>query len=274
MTMLALISPAKRFADSVAVSGSDPVSRVPFLDKTKALVTSLAKQNQSDLMSLMSISQAIASLNVERFQQMLDIYSDYDQNADGMSQVPAVFGFQGDVYKSLQPESLDHDARLFLQEHLGILSGLYGLLRPFDLICPHRLEMATRFGVDGASNLYDYWSDTVTAALNQWAKDTHAACILNVASADYIKVVDREKLVCPMIDLVFKHERGGKIKTIGLLAKRDRGRCIQTMARQACGDWESLLDGIEEDWGARTHVAGLSEDRASCPTSIQILMPD
>lgn len=164
----------------------------------------------------MKLSDSLAQLTHARFQQFSPPFT--QANAK-----PAILAFRGDVYQGLDADSLDAGARDHAQKHLRILSGLYGLLRPFDLMQPYRLEMGTRFRTDHAADLYGFWGDKIAKALNADMKEVGASCLINLASREYVKAVDKKALVAPMITLDFREMRDGEARMIGFFAKKARG---------------------------------------------------
>ena len=211
--MLVAVSPAKRmdFQTPIDFEGFE---QPQFLDTTKVLVKELKKKRPEDLQSLMAISEKLADLNVKRFQNFKTPFTPLNAKPAGMA-------FQGDTYQGLEFHSLNKAQRSFAQKHLRILSGLYGLLRPLDLIQPYRLEMGTKFGTKGHKDLYELWQDNITSALNKDLKGQKA--LVNCASNEYFSAIDTSKIKKPIITPVFKEEKNGKLKIISFNAKRARG---------------------------------------------------
>ncbi|MFT5697194.1 MAG: cytoplasmic iron level regulating protein YaaA (DUF328/UPF0246 family) [Desulforhopalus sp.] len=138
----------------------------------------------------------------------------------------ALFTFQGDAYDAITAETYKEEELQYAQQHLNILSGLYGLLRPLDLMQPYRLEMGTKLAVDGCKNLYQYWRKEITETLNSRLQRSQDATVVNLASTEYSKVIDKDKLEGKMVEVVFQQEHKGKIKTIPIYSKRARGLMI------------------------------------------------
>jgi cytoplasmic iron level regulating protein YaaA (DUF328/UPF0246 family) len=164
----------------------------------------------------MKLSEPLAELNHERFQAMSPRFTLGNSKA-------ALLAFQGDVYRKLDAASLSRPDLLWAHDHLRILSGLYGLLRPLDLMQPYRLEMGTRLATERGSNLYSFWGSRLAEALNAEHKKRPVSAVLNLASNEYIKAVPAERLAMPMVTAQFQEWRDGKLKTIAFSAKKARG---------------------------------------------------
>ena len=222
--MLILLSPAKRLDFSPA-DPALPGTERRFLEDTASLAATARRQTKADLRRLMGISDDLATLNLERFRA-------FDpESTDG---VQAAFAFAGDVYEGLKARELDAAALAFAQDHLRILSGFYGLLRPLDRIQPYRLEMGTRLKTRRGSSLYDFWGDRISKQLNADAEDLRAQgspdpVVVNLASQEYFGAVDAKALKLPVVTCHFKEEKAGALKVLGFYAKKARGR----MARYA-----------------------------------------
>ena len=211
--MLVVVSPAKKM-DFQTPSDIKEFETPRFLDKAKELAKELKKKSPQDLQKLMGISETLAELNVKRYQTFKPPFSLSNAKQAGLA-------FQGDTYQGLKFHELDKAHRSFAQKHLRILSGLYGLLGPLDLIQPYRLEMGTKFGIQGSSNLYQVWKEQLTSELNKELKGQKA--LVNCASNEYFSAIDTTKLKAPVITPVFKEEKNGKLKIISFNAKRARG---------------------------------------------------
>jgi cytoplasmic iron level regulating protein YaaA (DUF328/UPF0246 family) len=187
-------------------------SQPDFLDQSAELISTVRNFSTADFMEFMSISEKLAELNRQRF-------SDWNTPFTPANAQSAAFAFTGDVYDGLDAPSLNAADLHFAQQNLRILSGLYGLLRPLDLIQPYRLEMGRPLKTSDADNLYGFWTPTITAALNQLPGEL----VLNLASQEYFKAVDKKALNKQIISPVFKDEKNGKLKIISFYAKRARG---------------------------------------------------
>ena len=212
--MLFVISPAKTL-DFTPAPTALPVTRPDMSGDTKTLAAVARKLKASDLRRLMDISDQLADLNVERFKAFQPKGTDAD--------VPAALAFAGDVYNGLDARRLDEPTLAWAQNHIRILSGLYGLLRPLDLIQPYRLEMGTRLATERGATLYDFWGDKLAKALNKAAADHADKALINLASQEYFGAVDARALKLPTIACAFKEEKDGEAKIISFYAKHARG---------------------------------------------------
>lgn len=227
--MLFLLSPAKSLDyDSPLPAGVGRKATEPlFTPRAAELIDLLRPLSAAQVAELMDLSGNLADLNAAR-------YAAWSPKSDARNSRPAVLAFNGDVYDGLQAASLSLDDLGWAQDHLVILSGLYGALRPLDRLQPYRLEMGTRLPNAQGKDLYAYWGDTVAAYLQQrlraWApRAQEAGVIVNLASQEYFKVVDRRVLTAPVVECVFEDWKGGAYKIISFFAKRARG----LMARYA-----------------------------------------
>ncbi|MDX1467150.1 MAG: peroxide stress protein YaaA, partial [Halomonas sp.] len=184
---------------------------------------------------LMGISDKLAGLNAARFAEWHTPFT--PENAK-----PAAQAFQGDVYVGLEADTFDDDDNAFAQEHLRILSGLYGLLRPLDLIQPYRLEMGTRLENPAGKDLYAFWKATLTAELDRAVAESGSPALVNLASNEYFKAIDTKRLASRVITPVFKDEKNGKLKIISFYAKKARGLMAAWMIHQRLDDPEGLKD--------------------------------
>lgn len=211
--MKIVISPAKSL-DLESKLPTALYSEALFLEKSKQLNTVLREKKPSDLSDLMSISEKLADLNWQRNQS-------WELPFTTTNARPAVFMFSGDVYTGLGAYTLKDPIIEMMQNKLRILSGLYGILKPLDLIQPYRLEMGTKFGTDGAKNLYEFWKETVTTQLNSELKEEEL--FVNLASNEYFKAVDVKVLKTSVITPIFKDWKNDKLKIISFFAKKARG---------------------------------------------------
>lgn len=213
--MLAIISPAKKL-DFESEPITDAHTQPILLKDAEVLAKKAKKLKRADLKSMMGISDKLADLNYRRFQEFQPPF-----NLANARQ--AALSFAGDTYVGLDAPTLKKKDLDYAQDHLRILSGLYGVLRPLDLIQPYRLEMGTKFAVNGKEDLYDFWDNRVTDALNEATKDHKDRRIINLASNEYAKVVQPKNLGGGIVTPVFKEVKDGKARTLGLFAKRARG---------------------------------------------------
>lgn len=218
--MLFLLSPAKSLDWESPLPPSIEATTPLFLEKSAILNRLLRQKTPQELAELMSISPKLAELNVQRFRDWSLPFT--PQNAR-----PCVFTFNGDVYEGLDAASLT-DAQLhWAQEHLLILSGLYGVLRPMDLMQPYRLEMGTRLAVGEARNLYDFWQQTITDYIVGRLEVKKVPIVVNLASNEYFKAVQSRRLKARIIDCVFQDEKNGQFKIISFYAKHARGLMVR-----------------------------------------------
>ena len=211
--MKLVLSPAKSL-DFESKLPTTKTSEGQFLSDSERINKLLKKKSAKSLSKLMSISDDLAQLNYQRNQEwQLPFTKD---NAR-----PAVYAFNGDVYRGLDVYTLDTKNIDKLQDTVRILSGLYGVLKPLDLIQPYRLEMGTKLSIGKNKNLYEFWKKKVTKALNEELEDNEL--FLNLASNEYFKAIDSKTLKVPVIDIDFKELKNGDYKTIGIFAKLARG---------------------------------------------------
>ncbi len=231
--MLALLSPAKTL-DFKPLDGEVSHSEPLLLPEAEQLVEVSRQLQASDLMKLMKISKGLATLNVRRFKE-------FETPFTARNSKQAIFAFRGDTYVGFDVDTLDGATLEFAQGHVRILSGLYGLLRPLDRIQPYRLEMGIKLKTARGKDLYSFWGDRISQAINEALKETPDAVVVNLASNEYIKVVKRDALEARFVDCVFKEVRGGQAKVVGLAAKRARGM----MARFICSERISKVEDLK-----------------------------
>lgn len=230
--MLALVSPAKKL-DFNCQSPLDQHSQPTLLSEAQELVDILKAKSKSDIQNLMHLSDKLGELNYLRYQSFSLPFE-----PDNAKQ--AAYAFKGDTYVGLDAESLKADDMKFGQKHLGILSGLYGLLRPLDLMQPYRLEMGTKLPNARGENLYDFWGDLITKACNDQLQDHNDKTVISLASNEYIKSVRHKNLAGDFITCHFKEIKNGAPKTIGLFAKRARGSMARYMIQNRIEKPEDL----------------------------------
>ena len=241
--MLIVLSPAKTldYASPVNAAGHT----VPeFVEHSAELIGRLRRLAPSDIASLMKISDPLAALNAGR-------YASWTRQFNSDNARPAVLAFNGDVYAGLQASTLEPAALSHLQSQVRILSGLYGMLRPLDLMQPYRLEMGTRLQNSRGSNLYAFWGRLVTDALARELRQRQARTLINLASEEYFKAVQPERLGVPVVTPVFQDWKDGCYKIISFHAKKARGLMARYAAVNALTDAEALkafaLDGYAFD---------------------------
>jgi hypothetical protein len=213
--MLILLSPAKSLkfkAPSESIKSTVPA----FLRDSQELVNILKKFSQKDLEKLMSISSKLAELNLQRFK-------DFSFPFNQKNSHPALFLFNGDVYEAMQISSYNKNDLEFAQNHLRILSGLYGILKPLDLMQEYRLEMKTNLKNFLGENLSQFWQKKIADFLNEELKNQREKTIINLASDEYFAAIDEKKINGKIINIIFKEKKNEGYKTIGLMAKKARG---------------------------------------------------
>ena len=213
--MLALISPAKTL-DYESALPTDAHTLPRLLEHSQELIDVSRKLSATDISNLMSVSEKIAKLNVERF-------NDWQSEFNFSNARQALFAFKGDVYTGLDAYDLNDQHIEFAQNHLRMLSGLYGLLRPLDLMMPYRLEMGTKLQNPRGHNLYQFWGDRITSLINDDLEQANSELLVNIASDEYYKSVIERKIKAEIIKPVFLDQKNGKYKVISFYAKKARG---------------------------------------------------
>lgn len=244
--MKIIISPAKSL-DFESEVPTSLYTQPQFLDKSERLNKKLKTLSRKKLSDLMSISADLASLNYDRNQKWETPF-----NPENSKQ--AIYAFTGEVFRGIDVNSLPEEKIPLLQERLRILSGLYGLLKPLDLIQPYRLEMGTKLKVGRRDNLYKFWDSTLADALNAELSDDEL--LINLASSEYFKAVPTKELKVPMVTPVFKDFKNGQYKTIMTFAKKARGLMVRYIIDHNISDIEGLK-------GFNTDGYGFSEEFSS-----------
>ena len=243
--MLFLLSPAKSL-DFAPPASDVPHSQPLFVPQARELIGLLRQKSPQEIASLMSLSDSLAGLNVARYQAWRPKFS-----AENAKQ--AVLAFNGDVYDGLDAKTLSADDLAWAQDHLCILSGLYGVLRPLDYMQPYRLEMGTRLPNPGGKDLYQFWGTQISDYLNTRLQRDKTPVVINLASQEYFKAVNTKALKARVIDCVFEDFKDGKYKIISFYAKRARGLMARFAATQRLSLPEQLkgfdLDGYAFDSG-------------------------
>lgn len=214
--MLIVISPAKSL-DFDSPATTKTFSQPDMLDKSEALINVLSTKSPHDIQQLMGVSENLAELNVERYHQWSRPFK--PSNAK-----QAVLAFQGDVYQGLEAENFTEKQLQYAQDHLRILSGLYGTLRPLDLMQAYRLEMGTKLAVDSHQNLYQYWGLDITNKINDQLQAIDSKTLVNLASNEYFKSIKVKELNGNIITPQFKDWKNGQYKMISFFAKKARGQ--------------------------------------------------
>lgn len=235
--VMSVISPAKKL-DFETAAPVDTLTEGRFNQEAAELVDLLRTCTVGDLQGLMSLSESLASLNVDRF-------SRWQLPMDPAQSKPALFAFIGDVYQGLEAATLTAPQIDRAQEQVRILSGLYGVLRPLDRILPYRLEMGTRLSNPRGRSLYDWWGDTLTDALAEDVRKAGAKTLVNLASNEYFKAVRPKRLPVPVVTPEFRDLKNGQYKIISFYAKKARGLMVRYML-------DHNVDSVEDlkafDW--------------------------
>ena len=238
--MITIISPAKKLNNRINRQVSSHT--VPqFLEDSRELVGKLRDFSPDDIRKLMDVSRNIAEVNYERFARWHTPFT--PENAH-----PALFLFNGQVYQGLGAQDLEDDDLDFAQQHLRILSGLYGLLRPLDLIQPYRLEMGTRLPNSRGGDLYAYWAGQLTQALNASLRQHPSKILLNLASNEYFKALNKDKVEGKIITPVFKEKKGNHYRTVAVYAKKARGLMSRFILRNRIDEPEAIQSFEEEGY--------------------------
>ena len=233
--MLAIISPSK--TQDFSECNIDIFSQTRQLESSNELIGILKSKSKSQISKLMSLSEKLSELNFDRFQKFKLPFT-----LDNAKQ--AILAFKGDVYNGINAPDLSSEDLEFAQSKVRMLSGLYGVVRPLDLIQPYRLEMGTKLSNAKGSNLYDYWGSEISNVLNEDDPDL----IINLASNEYFKAIDKNTLKANILDIVFKEKKGETYKVIGIYAKRARGLMINYIIRNRLENPEALKDFSDEGY--------------------------
>lgn len=239
--MLLVLSPAKNL-DYDTPTPTRKRTKAALLDEAEVLVQTLKGYSPHKLSDLMGISDKLGTLNYDRYQS-------WDLPFDKEAARQALFAFKGDVYIGLDAYSFDTADIEFAQQHLRILSGLYGVLKPLDDMLPYRLEMGTKLKNDAGKDLYAYWGDKISHELNKALKKTDTSTLINLASNEYFKSVDSQSLKADIITPVFKDWKNGQYKIISFFAKKARGLMSAYIIKNKIRDPEQIKDFDWEDYG-------------------------
>ncbi len=229
--MIILLSPAKSL-DFEPVADVDR-TQPRFKKDTFELAEIMKEQSSSDLKKLMSISDKLADLNRDRYKQ-------FSKSFTKKNSKQAMFAFTGDVYQGLEASSFTEKQLEYAQDHVRMLSGLYGILRPFDVIQPYRLEMGTKLKTERGKNLYEFWGDKLTKSINKDLKATDSKAIINLASNEYFKSLDKDKLKGDLYEIDFRELRDDKYKFISFSAKKARGFMTQYIVKKKLKNPEKI----------------------------------
>lgn len=230
--MITVISPAKKLSDECHAYEADH-SQPAYLVKSTELVDQLKSYEPSYLQSLMGISEKLSVLNWERYQSWNSSFSSNNSRQ-------AFFTFKGDTYTGLDADTLSTEDLSFSQNHTRILSGLYGVLKPLDLIMPYRLEMGTKIENKFGKNLYDFWGDELVADLEKDLSNHDSRYIVNCASVEYFKSIDKDSLNGKVITPVFKEIKKGKARIVSFFAKKARGMMARYIIQNQINDPDEI----------------------------------
>lgn len=230
--MLFILSPAKKLDYDTPVRTTLYTQPV-MVPQAQDLIKVLRTQSSSEIQTLMKLSEALTQLNVQR-------YRDWTPSFDLDNSRQAVLAFNGDVYEGLQASELSDEQLEWLQKHALILSGLYGVLRPLDLMQAYRLEMGTKLQTEKGKNLYDYWGSQLALYMNQYMATHSNPVVINLASNEYFKAVDKKALKYPVVDCVFQDQKGADWKIISFYAKKARGLMLRYAIDHQCKSVDDL----------------------------------
>ncbi len=246
--LVTIISPAKKLDYSPVEKNID--STIPsLLEHSNELIKDLKSLNPQELSSLMSLSDKLGALNYERFQEWKTPFTKSNSKQ-------AILAFKGDVYQGLDAESLSETELIWAQKHVRILSGLYGILKPMDLMQPYRLEMGTKFATKRGQNLYDFWNSIITEELNKNFSSDNTN-LLNLASNEYFKSINVSELKANVISPVFMDKKNGKYKIISFFAKKARGLMTRYVIKNRI---EDITDIQNFEEGGYFFSEAMSED--------------
>lgn len=231
--MILIISPSK--AQSFSTTTCQAFSQTRQIEDSKELIGILKSKSETQISKLMSLSEKLAKLNFDRFQNFQTPFT--LENAK-----QAILAFKGDVYNGIDAPSFSETDLVFAQDKVRMLSGLYGVVRPLDLIQPYRLEMGTKLANNKGKNLYDYWGSSISKVLNE----DEDKLIINLASNEYFKSIDKKSLNANILNIAFKEKKGDVYKIIGIFAKRARGLMVNYVIRNRLNDAE-LLKGFTDE---------------------------
>ena len=248
--MLTVISPAKSL-DYETPAATDVYTQPAHLSQSRKLIRRLRELSKADIARLMSVSDNLAELNHQRYRQWKTPFK--PENAR-----QALFAFKGDVYLGLDAYSMNQKNIDFAQNHLRILSGLYGLLKPLDLMQPYRLEMGTRLSTEAGTNPYQFWDGRITKALNQELKQSGANTLINLASNEYFKSVQLKSLKANVITPSFREFHKGEYRFIQFHAKKARGYMSRFIIDEQINQAEGLRDFDREGY---RYAPALSNDQ-------------
>lgn len=238
--MLMIISPAKtqNFARKLAIS---EFTIPEFIDDTLILIDELKSLSREDISDLMNVSEKIANINYERFKKFKIPFNSKNSRH-------ALSVYKGDVYTSIDIDNYNTEDLMFAQNSLRIISGLYGILRPLDLIQAYRLEMNINLINPQGNNIYEFWGNKITQSLNSEIKSHDLKVILNLASNEYFNAIQPADLQCKILKIIFKENKDGLLKVIGILSKRARGMMVDYVIQNKIDNVDKLKEFTVSDY--------------------------
>lgn len=253
--MIIILSPSKTldFSDKqFNIAHNNTHSEPVFMDETQILAEILRKKSASQMAKLMGISNKLASLNYDRYQSFSTPFAPHNARQ-------ALLAFKGDVYTDIAVDTYSQEDFAFAQKHVRILSGLYGLLRPLDLMHPYRLEMSTQLSNPKGRTLYAFWGDKITEQLNTSLQQQSYKILVNLASHEYFKAINTKKLEAEVITPVFKQYKNGVYKVIALHAKRARGTMTHFIIQNSIDKVEKIKTFNEAGYEYSDHLSSATE---------------
>ncbi len=238
--MLIVISPAKTL-DYETPATTSQYSQSDYLEESQQLIGRLRHYSVADISATMAVSDKIARINATRFKQWHLPFTLTNSKQ-------AILAFKGEVYSGLNAISFSEEEFQFAQQHLRILSGLYGLLRPLDLMQPYRLEMGRKIETERGSNLYHFWGDIITTGINQQMELSHSKHLINLASNEYFKSIKPSRVNGEIITPHFKDYKNGSYKVMGVYAKKARGKMSRYIIKNRVRSVEELKNFSEDDY--------------------------
>lgn len=245
--MLAIVSPAKKL-DFTDLATPMTHSQPDFLDRAGVLVQAARKLSRARLSSLMKLSDKLTELNFQRFKAFAPPFTTANAKQ-------AVLAFSGDTYVGLDASSLSEDDLVYAQDHMRILSGLYGLLRPLDLIQPYRLEMGSRLSNPQGADLYEFWGDELADTIDELVTSHREPVVINLASNEYFKALRPRHMKTRVVTPVFKEVKDGEAKVLGLFAKRARGMMTRYMIAKRIEKSEKLKKFNDGGYAFQDHLS-------------------
>lgn len=248
--MLYILSPAKNINEDVL--GQAKLTTAPrLIDHSRELLAILGEKEEHELRELFDVSKELSQLNYERYQNWKENQRE--------KLAPALKLFNGSVFQNMDVETLTARAWSFAKEHLRILSGLYGVLRPMDAIQPHRLEMGTKLQNERGKNLYEFWGDRIAGVLTKDLEDQQVQVLINLASKEYFKSVNQKAFPHTVVEVSFKEEKDGKFKTFGFNAKMARGKFTRFVLENEIDQIENLKAFDVDDYSFNEELSSDQE---------------